>query len=66
MNTLKIIIKKSLMPILNKLPLKLLDKLAIDPLQNFSNWSIANNTGKRYHISLSFKQVRWIACLARG
>jgi hypothetical protein len=53
MNTLKTPIKESLMPISNKLLLRLLDKLAIDSLQNFSNWSMGNSTGKKHHVSLS-------------
>ncbi len=53
MNTLKTPITKSLMPIINKILLRLLDKLAIDLLQNFSNWSMGNSTGKKHHISLS-------------
>ncbi len=57
---LKTPINQSLMPSINKLLLRLLDKLAIDLSQNFSNCSIGNNTGKNHHISLSSKQVRWI------
>lgn len=60
LKTLKTLIIQSLMPSLNKLLLSLLDKLAIDLLQNLSNWSIGNNTGKNHHISLFCRQVGWI------
>ncbi|BAZ69188.1 hypothetical protein NIES4106_39590 [Fischerella sp. NIES-4106] len=63
LKTLKTLINKSLMPNINKLPLRLVDKSAINLLKNLSNCSISNNTGKNHHISLFCRQVGWVYCL---